>query len=58
MIGAPAQPIRIGNRWRDSDANNLQPLKMPKPPRERGPCAQAADENCLTVALTICQRVR
>jgi hypothetical protein len=24
MIGAPAQPIPIGSRWRDSGASNLQ----------------------------------
>jgi hypothetical protein len=24
MIGAPVQPIPVGNRWRDSSASNLQ----------------------------------
>jgi hypothetical protein len=28
MIGAPEQPIPIGNRWRDSGASNLQPQRI------------------------------
>jgi hypothetical protein len=28
MTDAPGQPIAIGHRWRDSDANNLQPLRI------------------------------
>jgi hypothetical protein len=28
MTGAPVQPIQIDHRWRDSDANSLQPLRI------------------------------
>jgi hypothetical protein len=28
MTGAPVRPIPIDNRWRDSDANNLRPLRI------------------------------
>jgi hypothetical protein len=28
MIGAPVQPIPIGNRWQDSGASNLQPQRI------------------------------
>jgi hypothetical protein len=35
MIGAPVQPIPLGNRWRDSGASNLQlPLACRDPSSE------------------------